>query len=104
MKEKLINGHQAGLMVGIMLVCLTVNGPGHLRSCLTFPHPATDRQQPATDSDAWDPLSHIDHPGRVYTHTQAHTQTLLSGVHVILALLATPDFAGQNYWKKTNVS
>lgn len=95
MKEKLINGLQAGLMVGIMLVCLTVNGPGHLRSCLTFPHPATDRQQPATDSDAWDPLSHIDHPGRVYTHThaQAHTQTFLSSVNVIVPLLATPNFA-----------
>lgn len=55
-------------MMGIMLVCLTVNGAGHSKGCLTFPHSATDRQQPASDSDAWDLLSAIDHPGRVRTH------------------------------------
>lgn len=80
MKEKLVNGHEAGLMVGIMLVCVTVNDPGHLRSCLTFPNPATDRQQPATDSDAWDPLSHIDHPGRVDTHKRTHKHIPVWGV------------------------
>lgn len=93
MKEKLINGHQAGLMVGIMLTCLTVNDPGYLRSCLTFPNPATNRQQPAADSDAWDPLSHIDHPGRVYTHRQNHTNTILPAVYVITLILAAPAFA-----------
>lgn len=28
-RKKAINVHRTGLMVGIMLVCLTVNGPGH---------------------------------------------------------------------------
>lgn len=76
-----------------MLVCLTVNGHGHYRGSLTFPHPSTDRQQPATDSDASDPLSHIDHPGRVCTLIGTNTNTFLSPVLGIVPLLTTPTFA-----------
>lgn len=60
---------------------------------MTFPHPATDRQQPATDSDAWDPLSHIDHPGRVCTHIGTHTNTFLPSVHGIVPLSVTQTCA-----------
>lgn len=73
MKANLINGHQAGLMVGIMLAFLTVNGLCHFRSRLTFPFPVPDRQQTALDSDAWDLLSHIDHSRRVHTWVDMHT-------------------------------
>lgn len=60
-------------MMGIMLVCLTVNGAGHWKGGLTFPRAAADRQQSASDSDAWDLLSVIDHPGRVRTHVGTYT-------------------------------
>lgn len=91
--KKLINGHRAGLMVGIMPLCLTVNGRDHWRSCLTSPHPATDRQQPTTDSDAWDPLSHIDHPWRVHTDVGTLTNILQPDVLVIVLLPAASPFS-----------
>lgn len=71
MKEKKPNKHKAGLMVRIMPAFLTINGPCHLRSCLTFLSPVPSRQQPANDSDAWDPLSHIDQPRRVCTRADS---------------------------------
>ena len=102
MKEKLINGHQAGLMVGIMLAFLTVNGPYRLRSCLTSPSPVPDRQQPATDSDAWDPLSHIDHSGRVCTWADAHKPIPVQCVPYCPHSSLCWNWL-QKLWNKTNV-
>lgn len=87
MRENLINGDQASLMVGILLAYLTINGPCHLKSCLTFPSLVLNRQQPATDSDAWDTLSHIDHPGRVFSQADAHKYVLVVCVGFVLTLL-----------------
>lgn len=86
-KENLINGDQASLMVGILLAYLTINGPCHLKSCLTFPSLVLNRQQPATDSDAWDTLSHIDHPGRVFSQADAHKYAPVLYIGFVLILL-----------------
>lgn len=45
---------------------LGVNGSRLETVGLTFSHPSIVRQQAAPDSDAWDPLSSIDHPGSVF--------------------------------------
>lgn len=72
MKENLIKGDRGSLMVGILLAYLTVNGSCHLKSCFTFPRLVLSRRQPATDSDAWDTLSHVGYPGRVFSQADAH--------------------------------
>lgn len=70
-----------------------------------FPNLLTDRQQPATDSDAWDPLSHIDHPWESqHTHKDAHKHIPVQLV-CYSSMQATPAVAeiGHNS-QRTNVN
>lgn len=98
-KEALVDKVRPAVMGGDHARLPAANGARLETVCVTFSHPSIVREQPAPDSDAWDPLSYIDHPGSVCVclcvRTHAHTQTsvfcIRSGAAVLpLAVFIQP--------------
>lgn len=78
-KEALVDKVRPAVTGGDHARLPAANGARLETVCVTFSHPSIVREQPAPDSDAWDPLSYIDHPGSVCVYVCvcvcAHTGT-----------------------------